>query len=98
MKKYICELCNNNFSSLQSLETHKNKKFKCNIDNKFKCDKCNKSFKYKKNLKEHIIKNNCNKLNDNNSTNTNDNNINDAIIAILNKDLTVDKKITFIKY
>jgi hypothetical protein len=91
MKEFICKICNNNFSSLQSLEKHENRKFKCSIDRKFKCNSCLQSFKFKKNLNNHIEKKDCKILQ---STN-------DVTIAIkdiiINNSLNIDAKIKFIK-
>ena len=67
--KYICEKCNYEFSTQQSLDRHLDKKFKCNDETKYQCKICNKYFKYNKNLKEHIDSSPCKSkvLNSNNS-------------------------------
>ena len=90
MNNYQCKKCNNEQSSLQALNRHENKKFKCDVVTKFKCKICNKSFKYNKNLQEHIEKTSCNIING-------ENNINKALLDILNNDITIDDKIFFIK-
>jgi len=90
MNKYQCKKCNNEYSSLQALNRHENKKFKCDITTKYQCKICRKSFKYNKNLQEHIEKTSCNILN-------NENNINKALFDIINNDISLDDKIFFIK-
>jgi len=86
---YKCNKCKNEYSSLQALERHTNKKFKCDIINKYQCKVCNKSFKYNKNLQEHFQKTLCNEIN------TNDNN--KAIIDILQNEMIIDDKLFFLK-
>ena len=56
---YTCNLCNLTFFSKQSLQTHENKKRKCNIPTEFKCNKCNKFFTQNKNLKYHTDHDSC---------------------------------------
>jgi hypothetical protein len=90
MNKFICKKCNVEYSSLQALSRHENKKFKCDMVTKFQCKMCNKSFKYNKNLQEHIEKTTCNIINI-------DNNVNKALLDILKNNISIDDKIFFIK-
>jgi hypothetical protein len=54
MDKYICLICNKEFTTLFNLNRHKNKKNKCNnIKKEYNCKLCNKEFKYKSKLIEH---------------------------------------------
>ena len=90
MNKFICKKCNVEYSSLQALSRHENKKFKCDMVTKFQCKMCNKSFKYNKNLQEHIEKTTCNIINI-------DNNVNKALLDILKNNISIEDKVFFIK-
>jgi hypothetical protein len=90
MNENKCKLCNLTFFSKQSLQTHENKKRKCNIATEFKCKKCNKFFTQKKNLISHNEKDAC-KLNITN------NNINNDIKNILESNVDISDKVFLIK-
>ena len=62
----ICELCNKQFSTVNSLKIHKKRKIPCiiidnnnienNNNNKFKCKECNHVFTSNQSLQKHLIK------------------------------------------
>jgi hypothetical protein len=87
-----CNKCNKKFNTGQSLDRHLNRKFSCIKETDFKCNNCNKNFKYKKNLLEHTTKDICKKI----ETIQNDN-ISNALIDIINNDISMDDKIFCIK-
>ena len=57
-----CELCNKQFTTVNSLKIHKQRKIPCIIinnienNNKFKCKDCNHDFNTNQSLQKHIIK------------------------------------------
>jgi len=87
---FKCKKCKQEYSSLQALERHLNKKFKCDMITKFQCKICKKSFIYNKNLNEHYEKTSCTKINNND-------NINKAIIDILKNNIELEDKLFFLK-
>lgn len=87
-----CNKCNKKFNTGQSLDRHLNRKFSCIKETDFKCNNCKKNFKYKKNLLEHTTKNICKKI----ETIQNDN-ISNALIDIINNDISINDKVIYIK-
>jgi len=75
------------------LERHTNNKKKCNLITEFKCDKCNKCFTQKKNLVYHTENNICKEIINTVYKNENKN----ALLDILNNNISLDDKIFFIK-
>ena len=98
---FSCELCKKQYDSKRSLEIHKNRKNKCNIETPYQCKICDRYFKQKKNLIEHTIKQVCksdSELFNKNKNDDEDCEDNDEIDYIINdKNITNDDKIILIK-
>lgn len=96
MSRFICNLCNKEFTSKYGLQKHNNKKILCNVipikkaKPIFQCEICNKILSSRQNLDNHIFGHKLKKMQNNNLLNDdllNDSPSNDNL---LNEDLSND--------
>jgi len=57
MSRFVCNLCNKEFTTKYGLQKHNTKKIPCNVDKKtkYQCDKCDAYLSSKRNLDNHIF-------------------------------------------
>ena len=97
MSNFICNKCEQIFTSKFSLERHNNKKLSCSTVTKYQCKQCNKYFKHNTTLKEHIQNKSCKTIINNIDEDKKIYSIEDDIKNILNSDVEINDKCLLFK-